>query len=355
MKEVESMDTTSSELQAFKTWSSCKDGMVRTTTIWNPPLVPYMMDKPVDVKQLIAQLKFWMEDVFNARHTGPDEQRWPWPCFKHEDMDWEGEIVETIQDYHCAGLRSHALLKKAQSLLFFGYILDHSFLVSAESRQTLMANLQNAPPVHEWKDKDIGPETITRFIKMIACGYAFELSHGVLAGLQEILHGMALGKETSTARTDLAFCVTFLLLVFLAQSQSRLLMLAELSKSEPGINLSRADAETHIHQMEHTLGSYMIHFHEFAVKRRKQTPPSLQVLDADEQHALNYKLMDKVAELFFKYCAYSPLTSKIKAEPLSASHARPETLELGTPDINVFDVRNTHRLCWKFVSALLER
>ena len=356
VKEVESMDTTGSELQAFKTWSTCEDGMVKTTKLWNPPLVPYMTNKPSDVKQLRAQLKSWMEDVFKARHTGPTHQRWPWPCFEHDDMNWEGEVVETIQNYYRAELPSHALLQKAQSLLFFGYILDNSFVVSSDSRHTLLANLQNLPPAHEWEDKEIAPETITRFIKMIACGYAFELTQNVLTGLQELLHGMALGKETSIARTDLAFCTTFLLLVFLAQSQSRILMLAELSELEPGINLGRHEAESYIHEMEHTLGSYLIHFHEFAVKRRKHTARLVHERDADEQHALDRNLMGEVAQLFSKYCAYPPLMSKIKAEPLSA-HARPANLELASTDINinVFDVRNMHRLCWKFVSALLDR
>ncbi len=356
VKEIESMDTTGSEIQAFKTWSTCDDGMVKITKLWNPPLVPYMTNKHADVKQLRAQLKSWMEDVFEARHTGPDYQRWPWPCFEHDEMNWEGEVVEAIQSYYRSDLASHALLQKAQSLLFFGYILDNSFLVSGDSRDALLANLQNRPPAHELGDKEIAPETITRFIKMIVCGYAFELSQSVLTGLQELLHGMAQGKETSNARSDLAFCITFLLLVFLGQSQNRILMLAELSKSEPGINLSWNEAESYIHEMEHTLGSYMIHFHEFAVKRRKHTARPAPVGDADEHHALDRNLMGDVAQLFSKYCAYPPLMSKIKAEWLSAA-ARPASLELASTDINinVFGVRNTHRLCWRFVSALFDR
>ena len=357
VKEVESMDPANSELQAFTTRSTCEDGMVKTTTLWNPPLVPYMTNKASDVKHLKAQLKSWMEDVFRSRNTGPGHQRWPWPCFEHPDMDFEGEIVEHILDYYRVDLPSHALLQKAQSLLFFGYILDNSFLISDESRHTLMSNLQNAPPEHEWGDKEISLETITRFIKMFVCGYAFELSQSVLTGLQDILHAMALGKEMSTAKADIAFCVTFVLLVFVAQTQNRIVMLAELSKSEPGINLSWGEAQKHLDELEHTLGSYLIHFHEFAVKRRKQPPQSLRhMLDADEEHAREQKLMDKVNGLFSQYCAYLPplIQSKIKAEPLSAANiARPSTLELESPDINVFGVQNTHRLCWKFVSALV--
>ena len=356
VKEVESMDTTGSELQAFQMRSTSQDKTVRTIKLWNPPLVPYMVNKPVDVRKLRAQLKSWMEDVFDARHTGPENQRWPWPCFGHVDMYWAGDVAEKIHDYYRSDLPSHALLGKAQSLLFFGYVLDNTFLVSQDSRHTLLANLQNVVPAQEGGDMRIAPERITRFIKMIACGYAFELAQSVLAGLQELLHGMALGNQTSTARSDLAFCVTFILLVFLAQSQNRILMLAELSKTEPGINLDQDDAETHIREMEHTLGSYMIHFHEFAVKRRKHTAQPPHVRDADEQHALNMRLMEEVARLFSEYCAYPPLMPKIQTE-LSAAHTRPSTLDLESPDINinVFNMRNTHRLCWKFVSALLDR
>ena len=349
------MDTSSSELQAFQTRSSSEQGIVKAITIWNPPIVPYMTNKDVDVKKIRAQLRLWLESVLQARNDGPDYQRWPWPCFEHQNMNWEGEVVEAILDYYRPEMASHDLLHKAHSLLFFGYILDHSFLVPEGSRETLLGNLQNPPLLSELGDREISPETITRFIKMIVCGYAVEISQSVLAGLQDILHGMALGKETSTARTDLAFCLTFLLLLFLAQSQNRILMLAELSKLEPGINLSWNEAERHIAEMEHTLGSYMIHFHEFAVKRRKHAAQAAHVLDADEKHAQDKNLMGQVSKLFSDYCAYCPPTSKIKAEPSAAPHARPPTLELETRDINVFEVRNTHRLCWKFVAAILDR
>jgi hypothetical protein len=55
--------------------------------------------------------------------------------------------------------------------------------------------------------------------------------------------------------------------------------------------------------------------------------------------------------LFSSYCAYKlPAPVKIKAEPLSAP---PRTFELPAPTIERFDLLNTHRLCWKFVSAIL--
>lgn len=354
VKEIEVVDTTCSELQAFQTRSDSQDGMVKTTTLWNPPVVLYMTNKEMDVQQLKAQLRHWMEAVFDARNTGPSHMRWPWPCFEHDRMNWEGEVVEAIQEYYRSDLPSHTLLQKAQCLLFFGYILDHSFVVSDDSRQNLLANLHNPPSACELDGKAIGPETVTRFIKMIVCGYALDLAKSVLTGLQDILHIMALGKETSTARTDLAFCLTFLLLVFLAQSQNRILMLAELSKMESGINLSLDEAEKHMREMEHTLGSYIIHFHEFAVKRRKPVGQQHHILDAEEHHARDKNLMEAVAKLFSQYCAYKPPLCKIKAEPLSANDA-PETLDFQSPNIEEFDVQNTHRLCWKFVSALLDR
>ena len=323
-------------------------------TIWNPPIVPYMTNKEYDVRQLQAQIRLWMDSIFKARYDGPEHQRWPWPCFEHPEMNWEGEVVEKIQDYYRQELASHALLQKAQCLLFFGYILDHSFVVHEDSQETLLANLSNPPQQYELRDKVISPETITRFIKMIVYRYAHELAKTVLSGLQEILNKMALGQETSTARTDLAFCLTFLLLVFLAQSQHRMLMLAKLSEHESGIDVSMAEAEAHINEMENTLGSYMIHFHEFAVKRRKSPKESPRLFSEDERHAQAKNLMEQIKELFSNYCAYHQPMPKIKAESWPSDQVRPSTLDLGEPDINVFEVRNTHRLCWKFVAALLE-
>lgn len=328
--------------------------MVKAITLWNPPVVLYMTNKDLGLQQLKAQLRLWMDAVFDARKTGPAHMRWPWPCFEHPRMNWEGEVVETIQEYYRPDLSSHQILQKAQSLLFFGYILDHSFVVSDDSRQTLLTNLRNPPSARDLDGKDIAPETVTRFIKFIVCGYALDLAKSVLTELQKLLHNMALGKETSTAHSDMAFCLTFLLLVFMAQSQNRILMLAELSKSDSGIGLGPMDAEKYMRDMEDTLGSYMIHFHEFAVKRRKPASQRPHVLDADEQHARNKNLMGNVAQLFSQYCAYKPPFFKVKAEPWSASDA-PENLDFQSPNIEDFDVQNTHRLCWKFVSALLDR
>jgi hypothetical protein len=351
VKEVEAMDTASMRSLAFKMERTSNVYVNETITMWNPPVVLYMVDKEADVRKLRAQLRYWMSTIYETRNTGDPEKRWPWPCFQTEDMNWEGEVVEAIQEYYRPDFASHEILQKAQCLLFFGYILDQVFEISVDSRKILFANLQNVPRDVNLDKMHIAPETVARFIKMIVAGYAYELAHSVLSALQEILDGMARGKEISTARSDLAFCLSFLLLVYLGQSQARLVMLAEMSASEPGIDLSIDHARHHIQEMEHTLGDYLIHFHEFAVKRRKPTVPSSPTSDAEEQHARDKGLMDSMKGLFSRYCAYKlPAPVKIKAEPLSAP---PRTFELPAPTIERFDLLNTHRLCWKFVSAIL--
>jgi hypothetical protein len=352
VKEIEAMDASSSNSLAFKMERTSSVVYVNETiTMWNPPVVLYMVDKEADVRKLRAQLRYWMSSIYETRHTGDPEKRWPWPCFQTEDMDWEGEVVEAIQEYYRRDFASHEILQKAQCLLFFGYILDQAFEVSVDSRETLFENLQSLPSAKNLDQMPIAPDTVARFIKMIVYGYAYELAHSVLAALQELLDSMARGKEISTARSDLAFCLSFLLLVYLGQSQARLVMLAEMSAKEPGIGLSIDQARHYIQEMEHTLGTYLIHFHEFAVKRRKPTVPSSPTSDAEEQHARDKGLMDSMKGLFSKYCAYKPPAPvKIKAEPLSAP---PRTFELPAPTIERFDLLNTHRLCWKFVSAIL--
>ena len=358
VKEVEVLDSAHQELHAFKTNNNNNGeaAVLRKTAVWTPPLLLYLADKPGEIREIRDQLSVCMRGVFAIREGDPrirqdlGQCHWPWPCFDSDENDWEGYVTEEIFKYWNKDIPAHSVLGKAHALLFFAYILDHMFMVTGDALVEMLSNLQNKHGFDP--NKDVSPDTVNSFLKMIVFQWFLEMAKDVLTELQTMLHSMALGKETSTARSDIAFCLSFIMLIVLGQTQSRLLLLSTYDKRETGIELPLEEAERLIIDMEREVGSYIVHFHEFALKRRKPMAASPNSIDQAERHAARFGLMQKVEELtLHQFSAYPIPVQRFGTEFPIVGH-RPRRFKLPQRVIETFDVENTHRLCWKFVEAI---
>lgn len=296
-----------------------------------------------------------MQGVFTKRHDGG--YHWPWDCFDFPQMDWLGDVVELIHSFSQGAMNQpfYAMIHKADSLLFFNYLLDHTFLIDGDQREQLFANLSNPPQNRNFKW--ISSETITRSLKAVVYPYLERYSREVLKELHDLLLLMSKSKDVSSARNDLAFCLSFLMLVVLGQNQARLISLADLTaKGEKGIDLSHSEAKKHVRDMEEQLGNFIMQFHEFAIKKRRQPgPPAGNMMKPEEQYAAQFGLMARITEVTQSHRVYTRPSRKmfIKAES-PAGALEPDSFDLTYFEMEHFEARNIHRLCWKFVDAIVD-
>lgn len=326
---------------------------------WDPPIALYRADKHHDRKSFHDQIEniliHSMIQALEAKHD--NGYWWPWRCFDFKDMDWLGEIVETIHTFsqECKGVGFFASIRKASSLLLFNYLLDHPFLIEGNEREKLAANLSNPPACleTEW----VSSEVVTRSLKAVVFPPILKGSSEVLKELHELLLQISKNKEMSSARNDLAFCLSFLMLVLLGQNQARLVLLADMATNgETGVNLGPADAEKHIRDMETQLGDFIIQFHEFALKkRRKPQGPSGDLSKIEEQVSARFGLMGKVAAITREYRVYTRPPGKVFVKAESPAEAcKPASFDLNEFSVESFEARNIQRLCWKFVDAIID-
>jgi hypothetical protein len=324
---------------------------------WDPPIVLYLENKQNFLDQTRQRLSRSMGEVFTKKHD--NGFYWPWDCFDFPQMDWLGDVVELIHTFSqgasAKNLSFFNMTHKADSLLFFNYLLDHPFLIEGDQREQLFANLANPPINREFKW--ISSETITRSLKAVVYPFLEKFSREVLTELHNLLLQMSKSKDVSSARTDLAFCLSFLMLVVLGQNQARLVSLADLTaRGDKSIDLSQEEAEHHIREMEEQLASFIIQFHEFAMKKRRQPGSPVGNLDKpEEQYAAQFRLMARITEITQQHRVYTRSSKKmyIKAEN-PADALEPQSFGLDHFDVERFEADNIHRLCWKFMDAIVE-
>lgn len=335
-----------------------KSGSNSAAQFWDPPIVVYLPGwqfGPSFSSQVESSLKHSMLKALEEKHeTG---YYWPWRCFDFEHMDWLGEIVETIHAFsqESRGTTYFSSIRKASSLLLFNYLLDHPFLIEGDQQDRLAAHLSN-PPSH-LGTKWVSSEAVTRSLKAVVFPPIRQGSREVLKELHDLLLQMSKSKEVSGARNDLAFCLSFLMLVLLGQNQARLVLLADMTANgETGVNLQEAEMERHIREMETQLGDFIIQFHEFALKkRRKPRVPSGEASKLEEQYSAHFGLMGKVAAITRRYRVYTkpPKEMFIKAES-PADHLKPDSFDFKDFNVASFEAGNVQRLCWKFVDAVMD-
>jgi hypothetical protein len=367
-----------------------------TVDSWDPPIVLYTTDKNQFVAGLIEQLKASQQYVFTERHT--NGFWWPYKFFEMEEMDWMSEVVEKIHEFQQTSnnMPFYSSIYKAQSLLYFSYIIDHTFLVDGDEDRRILFTHLSSPP--QGTVPYINPEQISRPLKSIAYPFLVRYSTELLKELHDLLLKIAKAKEPSRADHDLAFCLSFMMLVFISATQSRIVMLKELTKTEPEINISETDCKEFLQTIETDVATYVIQFHEFATKKRRKSSPSpaaaLSPFDvemggmdpnmnlfgkpAEEQHALRFNLMGCIEDIMQSHRAYynlyyhhqpqSASFSKVNhgqrkknknTDPLpwtaGPNFKRPNEMGVPKPDVTQFEVQNMHQLCWRFMEIALAK
>lgn len=358
-------------------------GNLEPRTTWDPPIVPYLVDKDAYVKGLFEQLGKSMKHVFE-RKDDHNAYYWPAECFDGLECKWVSEVVEQIHDFHqqAGDIQYFRPIRTAHTVLYFNYMLDHPLLVRGSELQRLFNNLSD-PPEQSSVLKYIAPEAVIRFIKATIFPELKKRTTALLKTLHETLLAMATTKANtpagaSVAQRDLVFSLAFMLLVIIGQTQARLLLLHELSKDQAGINLSFPEAKEHIDEVEKTLAKYIISFHDFVNKKRHRartpltpiSPAGLPTRD-HETHSAQFKLMERVEGLYRKYrmSSLTPLVPFRTCTPriphiyigppkelllinIQTGPIRPANFERGELDFKEFDKNNIHRLCWKFAETI---
>jgi hypothetical protein len=406
---VKEMEPLKSDRQLTSFQANTQRSGNNTVDSWDPPIVLYTTDKNQFVTGLIDQLKASQQYVFTERHT--NGFWWPYKFFEMEEMDWVSEVVEKIHEFQqmSNNMAFYSSIYKAQSLLYFSYIIDHTFLVDGDEDRRMLFTHLSSPP--QGTVPYINPEQISRPIKSIAYPFLVRYSTEILKELHELLLKIAKAKEPSRADHDLAFCLSFMMLVFISASQSRIVMLKELSKTEPEIKVSETDCKEFLQTIETEVATYIIHFHEFATKKRRKSstsPAAASPLDMEmggmdntsskpleEQYAIRFNLMGCIEDIMQSHRAYhnlyyhhhhhhQPNTASVfprasrtgnqqrkkdkdisnkknmMTDPLpwTAGPNLKRPHEVGVvpkPDVTQFEVQNLHQLCWRFMEIALAK
>lgn len=354
VKEIDLLDPHNTHLSAFQASTDPTEHPTKLERVWNPPIALYFLD----IDAAAVKLRQQVGGLCNEVVFGPKEQTehnshsvWPWPCFDYDVLYWGGDILELIHDYHGGVPGGSSVLRAALCLPFFAYILGHPLMIPEEDVPGFLSKLSKPPPVEVVQGQTITSEITNRFVKMLLFPLVHEICSNVLKELHKILHSMAQKKETSASQSDLAFCLAFLMTMFLGKMQDTIHQLSVLNDQEHHIGITRTEAGELIRHMEDQLANYIIHFHGFALARRKSPAP---VSDFDmsqtEMHAANFQLPEKVKHKMdeARESAYlHPHHNDSIAELLSADHEHPRSLELDNTITDTFTKWNTHRLCWK--------
>lgn len=298
-----------------------KTGDLGTSGIWDAPLLPYFRDTDAFKEDMLTQIRAIMQHVFQQKNaTG---LYWPYEAFGARG-DWAGQVAEFTNEFQ-AGARHTAYfapIYKAHRLLFLSCLFDRTFLIVGHEKDRVLSKLLNRPSPALLVGADGEPakyicsEALQRIIRAIIYPYFKECAIDCLTVLHDTLLNLADPKDKSAppslAARDLAFSLAFILLVAVAQMQSRLLMLTSMSSREAGIDLGLDEAEGYIETMEEQLVGYVVLFHEFAVKKRARgarssisassssSPGGVAMSSAEmdmraaEQHSERFRLLEKV-------------------------------------------------------------
>lgn len=281
-------------------------------------------------KYIRRELSIWC----NKAIASTQESDWAWRWFNKKTDPFPGSIMKVICGYFDSTLAQHKLLKEALGLSFFNYIFIYSFDVPQEDVKILLSKMENPPPVNQ---EYISPSIINLYVKMLLLPPLRDVVKRTLRGLELLLLDQ---QNPRTWRRDLIFCVSFIVLAYLGRTQVSVLQFAHQPVRDNGRILTREDAERQVQEMETEFADLIIKYHQqFLTPSPRRRPANAVATQAEqecEEHALGYRLMDRVRQA----CAEN-------------GHTMPKSPHLDCSDIGNFIANNTTRLCWKFVMSIL--
>ncbi|EXJ79085.1 hypothetical protein A1O3_08586 [Capronia epimyces CBS 606.96] len=328
--------------------------------VWSPPIIMFIKDSR-DLERQVKLVRQRIVAMFAQVLDDPQRWRdWTVKYFPHRADDFQTTILEHIGLYYRKDIKEHAVIKTALSLLWFMYLLWNKFTVPTAAVPQLEEHIDSRRPVWAPQDIHVIPDTINRFLKAIIMPMAMKAARKITATLHDMLFQMSVTQKQSTARTDIALCLAFVLLMFVGQMQAALVLLADTPASETGMKYSFEEAETKIRAIEQSVNEYLLSFHKFTLSRRslpkstgKPGPRGHKNHDnahsMGEIHAQEFGLVGRLrreVEQEYGERGISELREMLMAD-IAADQERPEELELGKIDFRTFPRTNVARLCWK--------
>lgn len=264
--------------------------------VWSPPINVFF--KNGEYMRPVHSLKHQINTIFE--HVLGDQTSWVnWTMeyFPSEQEDFQADVLGWIGKYYRKGIEEHGILKTGLSLLWYEHLLLRSFEIPAEARPILEKHLDSRRPADLSEGAEIAPETINRFLKGIILPMAEDAARSVLETLHERMFKMAVTSDLSKARTDVALCLAFIVLIFLGRTQHALVLLASSSSTDPDGKYSLSDAKGKIQEMEDSVTEYLLSFHKYTLSRKSSKSNKVssgEERSAFEMHARDFDLVGRL-------------------------------------------------------------
>ncbi|KIX00266.1 uncharacterized protein Z518_10405 [Rhinocladiella mackenziei CBS 650.93] len=352
---------------------------------WSPPIIMFVKDGdlPRQVNLLRQQLKQLFEQVLDDPTRF---ENWTMEYYQEKEEDFQTTILGLIGKYYRKDIDEHAVLKTSLSLLWFEYLLLNKFTVPPHAIPQLEANLESRRPPGAHRDVTVVPETINRFLKATVLPLAVDAAKKLTETLHDMLFKMAVSQKLTTARTDLALCMAFILMMFLGRAQLALRLLADSPSNETGMEYTSDQADRRIQEMEEAIGEYLVSFHKYTLSRKptassssssssKPTGAVEEQRNAEsssdfELHARKFDLVGRLrreieedygkqlpqysyhqlhasASVNQKFLNNSAADNQVVFPAADERPTRPEECDVSLLDLQTFRYMNVRRLCWK--------
>ena len=272
----------------------------------------------------------WFQSTIDRTHEGD----WAWHWFNERSEAFAGNVMKVICEYFKDTVQQHKILREALALSFFNYIFIYSFNVPDDHVRELQQRVETPiPPDAEY----ISPSIINLYVKMLMLPALRDIVKRTLKGLEILLLDQQNARQW---RRDLIFCVSFIVLAYLGRTQVSVLQFADQTSRDSATVLTLQAAAQQVLEMEHEVADLIIKYHEQFLtpspRRKVSTAVASDAERACEEHAQQFGLMDKIRT--------------IKVDNLR--HI-PASLEPQCDHVGDFIAKNTSRICWKFVHAVL--
>ncbi|KIW17785.1 hypothetical protein PV08_04980 [Exophiala spinifera] len=303
--------------------------------VWSPPINVFF--KNGEYMRPVQSLKHQINTIFE--NVLGDEKgwiNWTMEYFPSKEENFQTDILGWIGKYYRKDIHEHGILKTGLSLLWYEHLLLRSFEIPPEARPMLEKHLESCRPAELSEKAEIAPETINRFLKGVILPMAEDAARSVLETLHEKMFKMAVNLDLSKARTDIALCLAFILLIFLGRTQHALVLLASTSAKESDGMYSLSDAKAKIQEMEDSVTEYLLSFHKYTLSRKSSRSAKVSSGGGEERSAFEMHARD------------FDLVGRFRGEVgVEYAGIKPEDLDVGPLNYKTFRHMNVRRLCWK--------
>ena len=265
------------------------DVKVSRSQIASLPLVPYVVNSQFAVDHVREKIGSWLHLVSES-----DDAEWHKVCFppsKHNET-WQRDVLELVGQYHHHVLRtSDELLNLSMKMSLVNYLIGHIFTIPDDAVPEVFAKIQNKDCLPAEQPEWVCPKAVDRWLKRILLPFLRGFEKQVLEGLEETY----LRKPASSVTRDLAFCVTFIVIIVAATTQTAILEKAIVARRAGDLSISVHIAQEEIRNIEKDIIDHLLGFwhYSFRLKKKlKASPVETHTLEVAER-AGKFNLLEK--------------------------------------------------------------